>query len=252
MPIQRLKLILGALALTLVLLIVGCANSEGNPLPSPTQLPVATQSEKPTAIVTNEALYPVDRVIDGDTVVVKIGDKFFTVRYIGINTPEITPVECFGKEATEKNRQLVEGKKVRLEKDVSETDQYGRLLRYVYLEDGTFVNETLVRTGYAHAVTYPPDVKHQEKFREAERDARINNRGLWSDCQDQKATVAPAGNQGQCLIKGNISSSGEKIYHLPDCPGYAETVINEAKGERWFCTEKEATDAGWRKAKNCP
>ena len=198
-------------------------------------------------------LYSVTRVIDGDTIEVEIAGKLYKVRYIGIDTPEMSPVECFGREATARNRELVEGQKIRLEKDVSETDKYGRLLRYVYLEDGTFVNETLAADGYAHTATFPPDIKYQEKLREAEREARKNNRGLWFACQGQKATDAQAGTQGQCVIKGNISyNTREKIYHVPGCLNYEETVINEDKGERWFCTEEEAKAAGWRKAKNCP
>lgn len=123
----------------------------------------------------------VSRVIDGDTIELDTREK---VRYIGINTPEsVDPrrkVECFGKEASSFNKNLVEGKTVRLEKDISDRDKYGRLLRFVYLEDGTFINEVLVREGYAYASPYTPDVSKKELFREAEFDARIHTRGLWS------------------------------------------------------------------------
>lgn len=240
--------------LLLIATATGCSTSSdvAEKASSPTITTAETKlSEKETTASPKEKteLYLVTKIVDGDTIWVKINGQEYNVRYIGINTPEMDPVECFGQAATDKNRELVGGRKVRLEKDVSEKDQYDRLLRYVFLEDGTFVNETLVRTGFAHSVTYPPDVKYQEKFREAEGEARANNRGLWSDCQGKPAI--PADNQGQCLIKGNISSSG-KIYHLSSCPNYAETIINESKGERWFCTEEEAVAAGWRKAKNCP
>lgn len=121
------------------------------------------------------------RVVDGDTIEISGGEK---VRYIGMNTPETVkqnwPVECFGKEASQENKALVEGKRVRLVRDVSDRDRYGRLLRYVYLEDGTFVNEVLVREGYAYATTFPPDVSKQAVFRVAELDARIAKRGLWA------------------------------------------------------------------------
>lgn len=124
----------------------------------------------------------VKRVVDGDTIELENGEK---VRYIGINTPESvkvnSPVECFGKEASAKNKELVEGKSVRLEKDISDKDRYGRLLRFVYLEDGSFVNDVLVRDGYARASTFPPDVAKAEEFKLAEREARENKRGLWAD-----------------------------------------------------------------------
>lgn len=129
-----------------------------------------------------EKLFKVVRVVDGDTIELETGEK---VRYIGINTPEtVSPKvapECFGKEASTKNKELVEGQFVRLVKDVSEKDRYGRLLRYVYVGD-IFVNDYLVREGFASSSTYPPDVKYQKKFLEAEKDARENKRGLWGSC----------------------------------------------------------------------
>jgi len=138
-------------------------------------LPQATSTIKDTIKVT--------RIIDGDTIELETGEK---LRYIGIDTPEtVDPrrgVECFGKEANEKNKELVLGKEVRLEKDVSDTDRYDRLLRYVYV-DNTFINLELVRLGYASASSYPPDVMYQEAFREAEREAREAKRGLWTVCK---------------------------------------------------------------------
>jgi len=224
--------------------------------------------------------YIVKRVIDGDTIEISTGDR---VRYIGIDTPETShpskPIECFGKEASDKNKQLVEGKKVRLEKDVSETDKYGRLLRYVYV-DNIFVNLELVKLGYAYSSTYPPDVKYQSQFLAAQNEARENGRGLWSACQENTTNtdtninsnintntavpfVPPSSDTNvntntnttptiNCTIKGNINSKGEKIYHIIGCPDYSRTIIDESKGERWFCTEAEALAAGWRKALNCP
>lgn len=128
----------------------------------------------------------VTRVIDGDTIEVNLGGSIYKVRYIGIDTPETVhpsqPVECFGKEASDKNSELVEGKIVRLEKDVSETDRYGRLLRYIWVGD-IFVNDYLVRQGYAYASTYPPDVKYADQFAQAQTEAIENNRGLWAICE---------------------------------------------------------------------
>lgn len=123
----------------------------------------------------------VKRVIDGDTIELENGER---VRYIGVNAPESVkpnaPVECFGHEASAYNRSLVEGNDVRLEKDVSERDKYGRLLRYVYVGD-VFVNAKLVEDGYAHTSSFPPDVARQDLFRSFEREARAGKRGLWAD-----------------------------------------------------------------------
>ncbi len=122
----------------------------------------------------------VEKVIDGDTIVL---DDSRVLRYIGIDTPELRDrmgrVECFALQAKKANEKLVAGKQVRLEKDVSETDKYGRILRYVYVDD-IFVNEYLVKEGYARAVSFPPDIKYQDILREAERYARENNKGLWN------------------------------------------------------------------------
>jgi len=120
----------------------------------------------------------VSRVIDGDTIEVEGG---WRVRYIGIDTPEIHPqIERYGAEAAAKNRDLVEGRVVRLESDQTDRDRYDRLLRYVYV-DGLFVNAELVRLGYAHAVAYPPDTKYQEILARAEGEAQGAGRGLWSN-----------------------------------------------------------------------
>lgn len=118
------------------------------------------------------------RVVDGDTIVVGIGGARGTkVRLIGIDTPERD--ECFYRAATMKMRSLVEGKRVRLVRDVSETDRFGRLLRYVYIGD-VFVNAAMVSEGFASAATYPPDVAHAIGFVRLERAARAAKRGLWA------------------------------------------------------------------------
>lgn len=129
----------------------------------------------------------VTKVVDGDTIEVSTGQ---TVRLIGIDTPETVdprrPVGCFGKEASNETKSLLSGKEVILQKDISGTDRYKRLLRYVYLplEDGKllFVNDYLVRAGFAKVYTYPPDVKFNEQFRQAEVEARDKKLGLWAKC----------------------------------------------------------------------
>jgi len=116
-------------------------------------------------------------VIDGDTITIKGG---YRVRYIGIDAPEIHPaVEAFGIEAREANRKLVAGKNVRLERDVSETDKYGRLLRYVWVDD-ILVEAELVRQGLARAKTYPPDTKYQDYLEQMQAEAREAGRGMWA------------------------------------------------------------------------
>lgn len=132
----------------------------------------------------------VTKVVDGDTIQVLTGGEQKTVRLIGIDTPETVdprrPIGCFGKEASNEAKSLLSGKEVILQKDVSDTDKYQRLLRYVYLplEGGQslFINDYLVREGFAKVLTYLPDVKFNEKFREAEREAKENNKGLWGRC----------------------------------------------------------------------
>ena len=116
----------------------------------------------------------VTRVIDGDTIEIEGG---YHVRYIGIDTPE--KGDALYGEATQANRNLVEGRKVHLEADVEDKDDSGRLLRYVWL-DNTMVNAELVRLGYAYSYSYPPNVKYQAYFLQLEREAREQKLGLWS------------------------------------------------------------------------
>ncbi|MEK7524235.1 MAG: thermonuclease family protein [Patescibacteria group bacterium] len=218
--------------------------------------------------------YKVTRVIDGDTIEVKIGAKKEKVRLIGIDTPETVdprkPVQCFGKEASDKAKELMQGKKVRLEADKtnSNRDKYKRLLRYVYLKDASFVNEYMVKEGYAHAYIQFP-FEHMAEFEQYQKEAIEGEKGLWDPkvCpQNDAKTTPPAApvtlpdaesttpsttlevQPSQCLIKGNISSSGEKIYHDPSGSYYSKTAINESDGEKWFCSEGEAKTAGWRKS----
>ena len=117
---------------------------------------------------------PVTHIVDGDTIDVLLNGQTVRIRYIGMNTPEHDE-PCF-REATNANAALVEGKTVRLVKDVSETDVYGRLLRYVYV-GSTFVNAALVQEGYAEVVSYPPDTAHFDEFKALEIAAHAANLG---------------------------------------------------------------------------
>lgn len=156
--------------------------------PSPTPLiqtsPEATSSAT-QGLMGERAL--VTKVVDGDTIVVN-NDQ--TVRFIGIDTPETVdprrPVGCFGKEASNEVKSLLSGKEIIMQKDVSEKDKYNRILRLIYLplENGQtlFVNDYLVREGFAKVYTYPPDVKFNEQFLQAEKVAREGKKGLWGGC----------------------------------------------------------------------
>jgi micrococcal nuclease len=130
----------------------------------------------------------VKRVVDGDTVVVRLASGDERVRLIGVDTPESVdprrPVECFGKEAARRTEELVPpGTLVRLERDVEARDRYGRLLAYLYrVDDGTFVNLALVEEGFAQPLTIPPNVAYANRFATAARDAREAGRGLWGAC----------------------------------------------------------------------
>lgn len=125
----------------------------------------------------------VSRVIDGDTFEIQGGIK---VRLIGVDTPEMKnknkTIDCFATEAKKKMELLIAGKEVVLVKDVSETDRYGRLLRYVYVGD-EMVNDTLIKEGYAKISTFPPDVKFKDRFLTSERQARVAKIGLWQACK---------------------------------------------------------------------
>lgn len=136
---------------------------------------------RPVEISTEAASSPetttVTHVVDGDTIEVEGGKR---IRYIGIDTPELT--KCFGSSAKEKNSDLVAGKTVRLVGDVSDKDPYDRLLRYVYVGD-EFVNDTLVRQGFAVAEPVKPDTLFASQFYTAQIEAKQDNRGLWQACQ---------------------------------------------------------------------
>ncbi|HZG14266.1 MAG TPA: thermonuclease family protein [Candidatus Bathyarchaeia archaeon] len=197
------------------------------------------------------------RVIDGDTFEMEGGER---VRMIGVDTPESvkpnTPVQPYAKEASAYTKQLIEGKKVRLQFDVQLRDKYDRLLAYVYLADGTFVNSKLIMEGYAKTLTIPPNVAFSEQFTDAMKQARADKRGLWAEDgtakQDGNSSEKPPatkdstqqGVPGEKRIKGNITRGGEKIYHTPESPSYQQT-----KAEVWFSTEEEARAAGFRAPK---
>lgn len=184
---KSLIAVFGLFFLGLILLVGGMKSIPPDLTPALSPTPIVESTNSGTLGIEGQKVV-ITKVIDGDTVEIKEGLK---VRYIGIDTPETVdprrPVGCFGKEASAENKRLAEGHEAFLVKDVSETDKFGRLLRYVYIfnEDGStvFINDHLVRYGFAKVSTFPPDVKYSEQFLAAEREARENNRGLWNKCQ---------------------------------------------------------------------
>jgi micrococcal nuclease len=126
----------------------------------------------------------VTRVVDGDTIDVRLGGQIETVRYIGVNTPELhhprKGEEPGGREAAAVNRDLIAGRRVRLELDTQSRDRHGRLLAYVWVDD-TMVNAELVRRGFAQVMTVPPNVRHQALFLKVQGEARDAGRGLWAE-----------------------------------------------------------------------
>lgn len=156
---------------------LSCAPLFKIPLPPQLTTSASVSTTQPTDVQVTVGEATVVRVIDGDTIDVSISGKVYRVRYIGMNAPEIG--KPYYQEATDKNKELVEGKTVRLEKDISETDKYGRLLRYVYVGD-LFVNAELVRLGYTPATPYPPDVKYEAYLKSLEEQAKAANLGMWA------------------------------------------------------------------------
>lgn len=161
-------------------------------------------------------------VFDGDTIEVDVGGRTYRLRYIGVDTPERE--KPFYQDAVEFNRALVEDQTVILVRDVSETDQYGRLLRYVYLEDGTFVNGELIRNGMARLVTFPPDVAQTKYLRDLQEEARESAAGMWGrpdltgpcdcdrnlyDCRDFRSQ-----DEAQTCFEYCWESAGRDVHNL--------------------------------------
>lgn len=153
----------------------------------PSPIPAGTFSSTTSSVSPEHSQwYEVSRVVDGDTLVLLMQNKKTTVRLIGLDTPEVVdprkPVQCFGREASAYMKQLVAGKQVRIEKDASqgEYDKYNRLLVYVFLPDGTNINEYMIAQGYGHEYTYRFPYTYQAAFKQAETEAREAQRGLWA------------------------------------------------------------------------
>lgn len=253
---RGLILVIGLLVASL---LTGCGSTSFS-TPPPTANPGTERSDA------NQTMVEVLRVVDGDTIEIMFQGKKESVRLIGVDTPETVhpskPVQPYGPEASAFTKDRLTGKRVGLEFDVEQRDRYGRLLAYVWLGDQMF-NEVLVKEGYAQIATFPPNVKYVDLFTRVQKEAREANRGLWGLGATTQPTPTPAPvtqtgappaqwqpEDGQCLwagqemIKGNISSSKEKIYHAPGQRNYKQTGP-----EACFATGKDAEAAGYRASK---
>jgi len=200
--------------------------------------PSPTKSITPTVtiITKNEVkgeLYKVVNVVDGDTIDVEINGVKERIRLIGINTPEVVDprktVECFGREASNKAKSILSGQSVYLESDPSqgERDKYKRLLRYVFLADGTNFNLLMIKEGYAYEYTYNLPYKYQQEFKEAERYAKENKIGLWADdACSEKTTQSSKNNSASTNVNfvcncakscSQMSSCEEAYFQLNNC-----------------------------------
>ncbi|MFA4996471.1 MAG: thermonuclease family protein [Patescibacteria group bacterium] len=194
-----------------------------------------TQPEKAVSVPVVQAsqqyeYYPISSVVDGDTVKVNINGTIETLRLIGMDTPEtVDPrksVQCFGKEASNKAKELLTGKKVRIEKDSSqgEFDKYNRRLAYIYREDGLFFNKYMIEQGYAHEYTYNTPYKYQTEFKASQKSAQENLRGLWSpdtcngDTTSATTTTTPTTTESANGKYYTSSYHTSKYYYPVACP----------------------------------
>lgn len=148
--------------------------------------------DKPATVQSTEEnfsdTYSVKTVIDGDTLIIETPDGEEKVRLIGIDTPEVDPnkggPECYGKEASKRTKELVEGQSIKVETDSTQgtRDKYDRLLAYVRLSDGAILNETLIKEGYAREYTFNQPYRYQSEFKSAQSQAKSGKRGLWTAC----------------------------------------------------------------------
>ncbi len=191
-----------------------------------------------TAPVTSQTdLFLVTGVVDGDTVTIDIDGKSETLRLIGINTPETVdprkPVECFGKEASNKAKQVLEGKMVRIENDITqgERDKYGRLLVYIFLEDGTSFNKYMIDEGYAYEYTYNLPYKYQQDFKQAQRNAQGAQKGLWAPdvCSEPIETTVPVTTQSGSHTFYVSSHYSAKFYYCDTDNGWKSLSPNNLK-----------------------
>ena len=210
---MKKKLILGSLGALFLILLLSGGGIEPQQTSAVTSEPVEVKAEETVAseeVTENQPvqensktpsgvpvsnLYQVVSVVDGDTLKVSMDGNVETIRLIGIDTPETVhptkPVECFGKDASDKAKSILTGQSVRIELDPTqgERDKYNRLLAYIFLEDGINFNKFMIVEGYAYEYTYNLPYKYQSEFKKAEADAEILKKGLWADGVCEEAAL---------------------------------------------------------------
>lgn len=269
---MRVPLASALAGLLLLVSMSGCSSGvTTTPTPGPPSPPPPSAAALQRGVVVSAP--------DGVTAEVEVDGRVFVVRYLGLVAPNDAEA---ARAARDFNRFLVEGKEVILERDQWEADPEGRLLRYVYVQ-GEMVNKSLLVNGYVSVDTTLP-FRHLQDFLVIQEEARLARRGLWGADSGGPAsrtpspatpasTPTPVGHPGRAVgtlpsipgrpaglvcdysgsatpvIKGNVDTrTGEKIYHVPGSFYYNTTVVDESRGDRWFCTEAEAEAAGFRRA----
>ena len=271
-----------------VLLLIACiatmlaACSGNSPEPTP-QLMLALPSPVAQATVAAKVI----AILDGVTIDVEIDGEVFRVRYLGIDVPVAGPGTdpTITAWALEFNRFRVQGRIVEIERDGTDTDDTGRLLRYVYV-DGEMVNLALLEGGHAVVARSPASFRYRDSFLLTEAAARKDGQGYWRDVDKQNFTqedleedpeyevsvpvptdvpqfaggtlpLPPGSGDGSCdftgtkepVIKGNVdSATGGRTYIMPGSIFYSTTVVESDEGDEWLCTEDDAIAAGWIKA----
>ena len=207
---------------------------------------IKSNETEPATEETASALYPVTRVIDGDTIEVEIDGTAEKVRLIGIDTPEsVHPDQDrnvpYGSIASEFTKEQLSGKSVGLEFEVQERDKYGRLLAYVYL-GGKMFNETLLEQGHAVVSTYPPNVKYVEQFTQLQQQAREQGVGLWSPNENEPA---PSANGTSSAYIGNLNSYK---FHYATCVHVSQMSDHN---KIYFSNRNDAIAEGYQPCKTC-
>jgi endonuclease YncB( thermonuclease family) len=190
-------------------------------------------ADKSSQVINPEKLYTVKRVIDGDTMVI---DNNQEVRLANVGAPEIG--RCGASEAKNELEKIVLNKKVRIEGNVN--DKWGRLLVNMYI-DNNLVNEMIIQTGWVRYISQGDN----KQLSMVDDVVEAQGKGIYGLCVEKSNRE-----NRNCLIKGN-NREGSKIFVLVGCKGYTNTNIEKDLGDEWFCNEKEAVAAGYRKAENC-